>query len=877
MSEAARILVVDDDPTNRMVLGRSLVRAGYEVLTANDGPEAVAAAREQDPDLILLDVMMPGQTGWEVCAVLKADTQTAGIPVIFVTSAAETGQILQGFSVGGCDYVTRPFTVDEVIARVSVHIRLRQAEEELREKNRQLQDLADQLAGINVELAESSRRDPLTKLLNRASWAESMATEHLRYTRYGCPYSVIMVDLDHFKAFNDSRGHQAGDECLRQVARALESACRQGDRVGRYGGEEFVILTPETPIEAAIGLAERIRKNVWSLAIAHPASPTANRVTASLGAAASSPGDWEEVVKRADEALYVAKRAGRNMVYGDVRTLPVSAQNRVRIPMVPADTCPGAQPHDAISVLVVDDEPANRTLCRACLARAGYRVFEAEDGQAALAAVRQHRPDVILMDVMMPQVDGLECTRRLKDDPDTRDIPIIIVSALAGGRDIAAGLEAGADEYLTKPIRTTELTLRVKTMAALYRERADLLRSYEVRGEHVRVLTRLVEFCRELGASQKLDDVLDHTIAAVAEVVRARRIAIMLPDACGRRLRIRRSLGIEDELAQAVEVVVGESIAGRVFASGQPAVLNAATHMAGAAPSRDAEFFIGFPLLSAPLMMGGEVVGVLNVGDRVGKQPFEPHEIEFVEMIGKVAATAMHDIAMRQAHEQACDSIMVALAKLAECRDDNTGRHLDRVTRYCVVLAEYLREQPRFRTEIDDNFLFDLQRAVPLHDIGKVAIPDGILLYPGKLSKDQMDIMRTHTVIGANAIRALLERTPNVTFLRMAADIANYHHERYDGTGYPERLSGERIPLSARIVAVADVYDALTTERVYKKAFSHERSRAILLEGSGSQFDAAVIEAFVARAEEFARLAIELADESGQPSEGALELASAVP
>jgi len=204
---------------------------------------------------------------------------------------------------------------------------------------------------------------------------------------------------------------------------------------------------------------------------------------------------------------------------------------------------------------------------------------------------------------------------------------------------------------------------------------------------------------------------------------------------------------------------------------------------------------------------------------------------------------------------------MVALAKLAEYRDNDTGRHLDRVTRFCLVLAEALRERDAYRKLIDAQFLYNLERSVPLHDIGKVAIPDEILLFPGRLNDEQMAVMRTHTDTGANTIQALIARAPGVSFLEMATDIARYHHERYDGKGYPTGLKAEAIPLAARITAVADVYDALTTRRVYKEAFSHAKAVEIIREGSGTQFDPAVVEAFLNRQATFAKLAETMADE----------------
>lgn len=186
------------------------------------------------------------------------------------------------------------------------------------------------------------------------------------------------------------------------------------------------------------------------------------------------------------------------------------------------------------------------------------------------------------------------------------------------------------------------------------------------------------------------------------------------------------------------------------------------------------------------------------------------------------------------------DAIIFALAKLADSRDPETGQHLERVREYCRLLAGEAGRRGVY-PEIDPEFVSLIALTSPLHDIGKVGIPDAVLLKPGKLTPEEMDVMRTHTVIGAQTLGAVLERTPGARFLVMARDIAQSHHERWDGAGYPEGISGPAIPLAARIMAVADVYDALTSKRVYKPAMTHEEAVAILRQGAGSHFDPALI------------------------------------
>ena len=191
--------------------------------------------------------------------------------------------------------------------------------------------------------------------------------------------------------------------------------------------------------------------------------------------------------------------------------------------------------------------------------------------------------------------------------------------------------------------------------------------------------------------------------------------------------------------------------------------------------------------------------------------------------------------------------LVFSLAKLAESRDCETGAHLERMREYSRLLAEQLSKTERYCNEVDADYVRTIYLTSPLHDIGKVGIPDHILLKPGKLTPEEYDVMKQHALIGSQTLDAALQAYPTAQYLRLARDIACSHHEKFNGTGYPFGLSGTDIPLSARIVAVADVYDALTTKRVYKEAFTHEVARAIIIAGRGTDFDPDVVDAFLAQ------------------------------
>ena len=229
------------------------------------------------------------------------------------------------------------------------------------------------------------------------------------------------------------------------------------------------------------------------------------------------------------------------------------------------------------------------------------------------------------------------------------------------------------------------------------------------------------------------------------------------------------------------------------------------------------------------------VTGLSAGADEFLSKPFNPAEL-LVRM----------RVAERLLAMETRDVVLFALAKLAESRDSDTGRHIERVREYARLLARQMSTQPKFRDSVGDLFVQLIYETSPLHDIGKVGIPDQVLLKPGKLTEKEYAIMQKHTVIGKETLDAALQNHPEAKFLRFARDIVASHHERYDGTGYPCGLAGEEIPLCARVVALADVYDALTSVRVYKDAFSHQKARQIILEESGRHFDPDVVDAFLA-------------------------------
>jgi putative two-component system response regulator len=358
-------------------------------------------------------------------------------------------------------------------------------------------------------------------------------------------------------------------------------------------------------------------------------------------------------------------------------------------------------------ILIVDDVNENLHALMNIL-RDEHAISAATSGEKALdLARREPQPDLILLDIMMPGMDGYEVCRRLKADPHTRDIPVIFLTALAHEEDEHRGLELGAEDYITKPISPPIVRARVRNHLKL-KATADFLRDK-------------AEF-------------LEHEVA--------------------RRTR--------------------------------------------------------------------EVVAIQDV-------------------------------------------TILALTSLAETRDSDTGNHIRRTQHYVRALALHLHEHPRFARHLGDAAIAALYKSAPLHDIGKVGIPDHILRKPGRLTPEEFGIMKTHTTLGRAAIEHA-ERALGLTvdFLTTAKEIALSHHERWDGGGYPEGRAGEAIPVSARLMSVADVYDALISRRIYKEAMPHASATAIITEGRGSQFDPDVVDAFLALQDEFQAIAARYADTDGE-------------
>jgi len=307
-----KILIADDDPISLKLLQKTLSETvDVDVVLARNGKEAWASLHRDFAPLAIADWMMPEMDGLELCRKIRQTDFGRYVYTILLTARDDQSDIVEGLNAGADDYIRKPFDPHELQLRIKAGLRIVRLEEELAHKNGQLQFL-------NAKLEELARVDPVMKIGNRNSFYEAIDRLHSQSLRYGRSYGLLICDIDHFKLFNDTRGHQAGDCVLYDVAQAIRNNIRTGDEVFRYGGEELVVLLPEQTDVGAINSAQRICDAVRKLGLAHPKSDE-KVVTISIGAATSNPSahvlcDWKDILEKADQSLYRAKAEGRNRV-----------------------------------------------------------------------------------------------------------------------------------------------------------------------------------------------------------------------------------------------------------------------------------------------------------------------------------------------------------------------------------------------------------------------------------------------------------------------------------------------------------------------------------------------------------------------------------
>jgi diguanylate cyclase (GGDEF)-like protein len=300
----AKVLLVEDDPIQASATKEILSKLGYEVLWAEDGINAIKLVKSQKPDIVLLDVILPGMDGYEVCRWLKLEETTKGIPIIMLTVKKELSDKISGLHIGADDYLPKPYNELELNARIYALLRTKALQDELKLKNRQLEDLLDKVNFMAIT-------DSLTGLYNRRRFLDVLTNEYERAKRYGTPFSLVMLDIDYFKKINDNFGHVVGDTVLKEISEILLKGIRDIDTAARYGGEEFMLILPNTDKDHARIVAERIRQAIET----YDFIGLDRKISASIGISGmpdASIADEDRLIRCADFGLYRAKQLGRN-------------------------------------------------------------------------------------------------------------------------------------------------------------------------------------------------------------------------------------------------------------------------------------------------------------------------------------------------------------------------------------------------------------------------------------------------------------------------------------------------------------------------------------------------------------------------------------
>jgi putative nucleotidyltransferase with HDIG domain len=463
------------------------------------------------------------------------------------------------------------------------------------------------------------------------------------------------------------------------------------------------------------------------------------------------------------------------------------------------------------TILVVDDSTLLRSILKEELEAEGYSVHCAEDGDRGLTLARDLRPDAILLDVGLPGLDGYEVCRRLKGDDETINIPVLILSSLNELKDKLAGFDAGADDYLAKPFFTKELIARLRTNL----RSKDALQSTRRLGQHY--LEMLFGIGSAITSPFKVDDEVEIILRQSLVAVGATRGSIFLHDQESGQLVVKGTHGYDGSGGPALGASfrISDKLP-RLDSEGPDAPLGIRLYED---PSRSSAFM--------PMVAKERLVGGIEIDLAGGARRLPANDQKLLYALASQAAIFLENARLEADVRSMFLNIIVSMAGAVDAKDAYTHGHSLRVARVALILAQQLG-LPRERME-------PLLLSAILHDVGKIAIPDSILKKPEKLNKEEFEHMKTHPLTGAKLlshITALAEVLPGI----------RHHHEYWNGSGYPDGLAGEAIPLPGRIILIGDSFDAMTTDRVYRKGMPVRKALSEIRKYAGSQFDPQLVE-----------------------------------
>lgn len=498
-------------------------------------------------------------------------------------------------------------------------------------------------------------------------------------------------------------------------------------------------------------------------------------------------------------------------------------------------------------ILIVDDEVVIRELMSDILSDEGFNVESAPNGVVALQMLQAPNDFVVLFtDIMMPEMDGIELIRKARQVAPAL-VPIVM-TGYATLETARAAVKEGAYDYVLKPFNLSEIKMAVNNAlerCRLAKDNASLLE-----------ITELFRISERIASIRTEGELLDYVLDAALERVEAKRGSLMLVSDDGQNLEVARGIGLPEDFDRAA-IHVKNTISGWVAENVKPLFIEDIRQE----PTVDKlswqlrdNSFISVPLerkssaLAEDSISDHRVIAVLNVTEKRNGTTFSESDLKTLSIMANHAAAALENVRLLQDVEETQREIVFTLGEIVETRSQETGFHVKRVAEYCKLLG--------LKCGLLSSEAEILRLASPLHDVGKVGIPDAILNKPGKLTDEEFDIIKTHSTIGYDMLKVTKGHV-----LQAAATIALQHHERFDGRGYPNGLRGKDIHIFGRITCIADVFDALGVKRVYKEAWDLERILDLFREERGLQFDPDILDIFFENLDEILAIRATLSDE----------------
>ncbi|MCK4809374.1 MAG: response regulator [Candidatus Omnitrophica bacterium] len=499
------------------------------------------------------------------------------------------------------------------------------------------------------------------------------------------------------------------------------------------------------------------------------------------------------------------------------------------------------------NILVIDDELVMCKLLKELLEDRNYLVEYSQLGKEGIEKFKQGNFHVVMTDLKMPDINGIEVLKEIKKFDE--DSVIVVLTAYPSFETVQLTLRLGAYDYITKPFNIEDISFIIKRAVSfrnLILTNKELMMNLETQNlkleeiveKRTKVLSLLYKIGQDISSSLKLEEVLETIVDKICAILDLEICSILLIEEENNKLLIKAARGLDEEICAETEISLGESIPGWVVQHSEAVLVEDIESDPRFARKNKAKYYTR-SFISVPLIFKQKVIGVINVNNKKSKGAFTRDDFDFIKGIANQAAIAVENARLYSSLEETYIGAVKALTLAIDAKDRYTKTHSEHVTEYAVAIG---KEMGFTKDEIEE-----LEQACQLHDLGKIGVHDYILTKPGSLTLEEWEEIKLHSLKSAEILRSL-------SFLSGVIELVEQHHERYDGKGYPYGIKGEDIKLGARIISVADSFDAMITDRPYRKAFSKDKAIEEIKTGSGTQFDSKVVEAFLKVLEEHAEI-----------------------